>query len=77
MTYVPWFRETLKESKRQWRLAKTLESKACWLEAIFRIKKILSKKIFVCKIIYIKLIFLGKISQLERKKKSSAIYNRT
>lgn len=44
MTSVPWFRETLKESKKQLRMAIVLEAKLCWKQAIFRARRILQKR---------------------------------
>lgn len=44
MTYVPWFRETFKKSKKQLKRAIVLEAKACWREAIFRAQRILQRR---------------------------------
>lgn len=44
MTYISWFRETLKESKKQLKKTIVLEDKICWKTAILRAKRILQKR---------------------------------
>lgn len=44
MTHIPWFRETIKECKKQLRLSDVLDAIYCWQDGLIRAKRIMQKR---------------------------------